>query len=84
MDGVVKEAEFRAVTMLSKLACVSFIFSSDGCIEPVVMLRICCFLVSDEGEKFGVGEARIVHISHAVRFWHQCYIQACGSKKDEI
>ena len=27
----------------------------------------CCFLVSDEGEKFGAGEAGIVHISLAVR-----------------
>ena len=36
-------AEFRAVTMLSKLACVSFIFSSDGCVEPVIMLRSAVF-----------------------------------------
>ena len=33
------EAEFRAVTMLSKSVCISFIFSSDGCVEPVVILR---------------------------------------------
>ena len=37
------EAKFRAVTMLSKSACVSFIFSSDGCVEPVVMLRSAAF-----------------------------------------
>ena len=43
----------------------------------------CCFLVSDEGEKFGAGEAGIVHISLAVCFWHQCYIQACGCKKNK-
>ena len=43
MDGVVMEAEYRTVTMLSKLACVSFIFSSDGCVEPVVMLRSAAF-----------------------------------------
>ena len=37
------EAEFRVVTMLSKSACVSFIFSSDGCVKPVVMLRSAAF-----------------------------------------
>ena len=62
------EVEFRAVTMLSKSACVSFIFSSDGCVEPVVMLRSAAFCVSDEAEKLGAGEAGIVHISLAVRF----------------
>ena len=36
-------AEFREVTMLSKSACVSFIFSSDGCVESVVMLRSAAF-----------------------------------------
>ena len=43
MDGVVIEAEIRAVTMLSKSASVSFIFSSDGCVWPVVMLRSIAF-----------------------------------------
>ena len=40
MDGVGMVAEF---TMLSKSACVSFIFSSDGCVGPVVMLRSIAF-----------------------------------------
>ena len=35
--------EFKVVTMLSKSACVSFIFSSDGCVGPVVMLRSATF-----------------------------------------
>ena len=37
------EAEFRAVTILSKSAFVTFIFSSDGCVESVVMLRSAAF-----------------------------------------
>ena len=37
------DAEFKAVTMLSKSAGVSFIFSSDGCVGPVVMLRSAAF-----------------------------------------
>ena len=37
------EAEFRAVTMLSKSAFVSFILSSDRCVGPVVMLKRAAF-----------------------------------------
>ena len=57
------EAEFRAVTMLSRL--VSLLFSP---LMDVSDPLSCCFLISDEGEKFRAGEVGIVHISLTVCF----------------
>ena len=55
------EAEFRAVTMMSKSACL-FYFLLGWMYGTRCHVEKCCFLVSDEGE------AGIVHISFAVRF----------------
>ena len=61
------EAEFRAVTMLYKSALVSYFLLGWMC-RFYCHVEKCCFLVPDEGEKLGAGEARKVHISLAVRF----------------
>ena len=61
------EAEFRAVTMLCKSARLFYFLLGWMC-RTRCHVEKCCFLFSDEGEKFAAGEAGIVHISLAVRF----------------
>ena len=62
------EAEYRAVTMLCKSGLCLFYFLLGWMCQTCYHVEKCCFLFSDEGEKFRVDEAGIVHISLAVRF----------------